>query len=128
MAQLKSLKALKKESPENAPENAGTNGSNGSEAPQKLSALKDAKAEGTEKKERSSFGKEQMDKYIEILSDGKPHKIQDLLKTFGLPNSTSGREKFRNANSKINASGEYVVTGEYISGEGKHFKMTPVAK
>lgn len=59
--------------------------------------------------------------YIKILSDGKAHKIQDLLKIFNLPNSSSGREKFRTVNRKIVDTGKFQI--EKVNEGGACFKL-----
>ena len=73
---------------------------------------------------KRSFSEEDAKRYLAILSDGQPHRIQDLLKEFGLPSSTSGREKLRQENRKINSEGKFKVLPVFPDGlQGKHFQL-----
>ena len=79
-----------------------------------LSKLKTAKDSNSDngKSEESKVSKrelteDQFAEYVKILADGKPHKIQDLLKVFDLPSTNAGREKLRKANTKINQTEGY---------------------
>lgn len=90
----------------------------------KLSNLAPAEtpaAQSETKSQLKTLSEEDQKKYLEILQDGKPHKIQDLLKTFNLPSTTSGREKLRAVNRMINQSGTHEVVGVFL--EGKHFQL-----
>lgn len=90
-----------------------------------IAALKPAvTAEVKEKKaSKRTFSEEEYKKYLEILSDGKPHKIKDLLDTFQLDHTSAGRERLRAANRKINQSGTSKVDPVHIEGSGKHFQL-----
>ncbi|HLD98191.1 MAG TPA: hypothetical protein VI815_02615 [Candidatus Nanoarchaeia archaeon] len=57
------------------------------------------------KTQKASKGDSIFEKFFEIVSDGKPHKIKDLLDTFSLPHTSSGREKLRQCKRKIETSG-----------------------
>jgi hypothetical protein len=91
-----------------------------------LSALKPAANTEGEKEKKASkrtFSKDDYKKYLEILSDEKPHKIKDLLDTFSLDHTSAGRERLRAANRKINQSGTSKVDPVYVEGAGKHFQL-----
>ena len=90
-----------------------------------LAALKPAVTPETKEKKASkrTFSDEDYSKYLTILSDGKPHKIKDLLDTFGLEHTSAGRERLRAANRKINQSGTAKVDPIYVEGSGKHFQL-----
>jgi hypothetical protein len=65
--------------------------------------------------------------YLEEMQDGQPHKIQDLLKKFNLPNTSGGREKLRKANRQIEESGAGHIETPTTDG-GKAFKLVLVEK
>lgn len=64
-------------------------------------------------------------KYVTILSDGQPHLIPDLLKTFELPNTSNGREKLRCMNTKINSTGKVYVAVINV-GKNRSFQLKHV--
>lgn len=110
------------------PESVDLGKSNGS----KISKLVSAAPISTEKVAKSikkSFTDEDFKKYLTILNDGKPHKIQDLLKEFELPSTTAGREKLRSANRKIELTGKARVQPIFPNEiPGKHFQLISLEK
>jgi len=128
VSSLKNLKSVAKKSKSTNPKKVLT--------PDKDPVVKDPVAKDNSKAKpiseepstvtkKSAFGEEELKKYIKILSDGKPHKLSDLLDTFSLPHTSSGREKLRNANRKIAETNLGTVEGVRVdNASGKHFKLT----